>query len=94
MIVRIALASLALVAAPAFAGTGVADTHTQVSSPSGKSAHHAYRPIANVEKRAVIHTIPAGKINHAQTAHNHRVAQAQAARAERLALSDTAAARD
>ena len=94
MIVRIALASLALVAAPAFAGTSVAETHTQVSAPSGKSAHHAYRPIAKAQKAAVMHTIPAGKINHAQTAHNHRVAQAQAAQAERLALTDSATARD
>ncbi len=96
MIVRIALTALALVAAPAFAGTSVADTHVQVSGPSGKGAPHSYRPIVQGNKAATLHTIPAGKISHWATAHNARVSaeQAAAARAERLALAGTPVAQD
>lgn len=96
MIVRIAIAAIALAATPAIAGTSVADTHVQASAPAGKMAHHAYRPVAPQGRAAVMHTIPAGKINHAATAHNARVAadQAAAARTERLALAGAPAARD
>lgn len=88
MILRSSLAAGLFLAALPAAAANVAATHVPVSTPSGKLAHVAYRPIARADCAAkVMHTIPAGKINHWAGLQNARC------QAESAALK-VAAARD
>ena len=81
-----AAAGLFLAALPAFAAD-IATTHVAVGTPSGKLPHVAYRPISRVDCASqVMHTVPAGKINHWAAAQNARCAEmARAATATRVA---------
>ena len=92
LIVRIVLAAgLFFTALPAVAAD-VASTHVAVGTPSGKLAHVAYRPISRADCAArVMHTVPAGKINHWAAMQN---ARCPAREARATTATATATARD